>query len=89
MTLKPRTMAPPLLGLLLALLLTACGNKGELYLVPDELIQQELINLEQTLQGGTPTTTVEGLLSEGVSDEEELTDEDSKKDKSQSTPAGQ
>ncbi len=88
MTLKPRTMAPPL-GLLLALLLTACGNKGELFLVPDELTQQELINLEQTLQGGTPTTTVEDLLSEGVSDEEESTDEDSKKDKSQSTPAGQ
>ena len=71
MTLKLRTMALPL-GLVLAALLTACGNKGDLYLVPDEVTEQDLIRLEQTLQNNA-----------AVSPENENDDDsdDSKKDK--------
>lgn len=75
MTLKLRTMALPL-GLVVVALLTACGNKGDLYLVPDEVTEQDLIRLEQTLQNNASPSTDEAAAEDD--------DEDSKKDKNDS-----
>ncbi|MFK8076877.1 MAG: lipoprotein [Granulosicoccus sp.] len=78
MTLKLRTMALPL-GLVLAVLLTACGNKGDLYLVPDEVTEQDLIRLEQALQNNAALSP--------ESDEDDS--DDSKKDKKDSDSVAQ
>jgi predicted small lipoprotein YifL len=40
----------PLVCLVALILLSACGNKGELLLVPDEVTQQDLLRLEQALE---------------------------------------
>ncbi len=80
MTLKLRTMALPL-GLVLAVLLTACGNKGDLYLVPDEVTEQDLIRLEQTLQNNA------AVSPENESDDDDS--DDSKKDKKDSDSVAQ
>ena len=40
----------------LASLLSGCGNKGELFLVPDQMTQQELELLGQTLSNNSDST---------------------------------
>lgn len=77
MTLKRQTMALPL-GLVLVALLTACGNKGDLYLVPDEVTEQDLIRLEQTLQSNANAAAESDAQTTADKDD---SDEDSKKDK--------
>ena len=56
MTLKLSTLSPPLCtvpALVLTLLLSACGNKGDLFLVSDEITEQDLLRLEQVLEAET------------------------------------
>jgi len=69
-----------------AVSLSACGNKGDLYLVPDEFTQQELEQLEQSLQEQESVEEVGGdNPAIGDTDIEEVLDEDDdpKKDKVQ------
>ena len=49
MMLKLASMST-LLCLLIASQLSGCGNKGDLFLVPDEITQQDLLRLEQALE---------------------------------------
>jgi predicted small lipoprotein YifL len=63
----------PLLCLVVALLVSACGNKGDLFLVPDEITQQDLLRLEQALEA--ETAPKDGAVT-SEEDEEEV-----KKDK--------
>lgn len=73
MTLKLQTLSP-LLCLVVALLLSACGNKGELFLVPDEITQQDLLRLEQALEAET------ALKDEAINEEDK---DEVKKDKTE------
>jgi predicted small lipoprotein YifL len=52
MILKLSTISP-VLSLVIALQLSGCGNKGDLFLVPDEITQQDLLRLEQALETET------------------------------------
>ncbi len=64
--------------------LTACGNKGDLYLVPDEFTQQELEQLEQSLQeqdAGTQGSDVNTVITETELEEALDEDDDPKKEK--------
>lgn len=73
MTLRLQTLSP-LLCLVVALLLSACGNKGELFLVPDEITQQDLLRLEQALEAET------ALKDEAINEEDK---DEVKKDKTE------
>jgi len=79
MTLKLSVLSP-LLCLAATLLISACGNKGDLYLLPDEITQQELLRLEQALES-------EAVPSDGVAPavEDEDVEEVQKKDPSKNT----
>lgn len=82
MILKLQVLSP-LLCIVVALLVSACGNKGELFLVPDEITQQDLLRLEQALES-------ENALNSAVDTEQEGDDEDdenTKKDKIDNAPA--
>lgn len=57
----------PRVVVVLALALSACGNKGDLFLVPDEITQQDLLRLEQVLEAETRAT-------------DELSDDEKEKD---------
>ena len=69
-----------LLSLPCALLLSACGNKGDLYLVPDEITQQELLRLEDSLNASGALDTTEQESSSAALDAESGADEDEDKD---------
>ena len=73
MTLRLQTLSPHLC-LVVALLLSACGNKGELFLVPDEITQQDLLRLEQALEAET------ALKDEAINEEDK---DEVKKDKTE------
>lgn len=73
MTLRLQTLSP-LLCLVVALLLSACGNKGELFLVPDEITQKDLLRLEQALEAET------ALKDEAINEEDK---DEVKKDKTE------
>jgi predicted small lipoprotein YifL len=72
MILKLSTISP-LLSVVIVLQLSGCGNKGDLFLVPDEITQQDLLRLEQALETETVPANGADTLEE---DEDEL-----KKDK--------
>ncbi|MFT5895625.1 MAG: putative small lipoprotein YifL [bacterium] len=63
MTLKLPALSP-LPCLVFALLVSACGNKGELSLVPDEVTQQDLLRLEQALEVESAPTNEVGTSKE-------------------------
>jgi len=77
---------PLLLSLSGLLLASACGNKGDLYLIPDELSEQELLRLQQSLnaldveQTGTDSVQANDELGAkgGEIDEEQNASEDDK-----------
>ena len=52
MILKLSTISP-LLSVVIVLQLSGCGNKGDLFLVPDEITQQDLLRLGQALETET------------------------------------
>jgi len=67
-----------------AVSLSACGNKGDLYLVPDEFTQQELEQLEQSLQeqgDGTDSSEVNTVITDTELEEAPDEDDDPKKEK--------
>lgn len=68
MTLKLPAMLP-LLCLVVLTLLSACGNKGELFLVPDEVTKQDLLRLEQALEAESAPTDEVGTTEK---DEDEV-----------------
>jgi predicted small lipoprotein YifL len=71
----------PLLCLVVVLQLSACGNKGDLFLVPDEITQQDLLRLEQALE-------VENVQTDVTDTSKEDDDIDEvKKDKTPDTPS--
>ena len=74
MILKLSTISP-LLSVVIVLQLSGCGNKGDLFLVPDEITQQDLLRLEQALETETVPANGADTLEE---DEDEL-----KKDKTE------
>lgn len=74
MILKLSTISP-LLSVVIVLQLSGCGNKGDLFLVPDEITQQDLLRLEQALETETVPANGVDTLEE---DEDEL-----KKDKTE------
>lgn len=74
MTFKLQTLSP-LMCIVVAVLLSACGNKGDLYLVPDEITQQDLLRLEQALEAETT------LSNEALTDEEDEDKDDKDKTK--------
>lgn len=69
----------PLWILLVVLQLAACGNKGDLFLVPDETAREDLRRLEQSFE-----TQVEPAEALGEDDEDD-TDADSDKSRDDST----
>lgn len=79
MTLKLPALLP-LLCLVAVTLLSACGNKGELFLVPDEVTQQDLLRLEQALEAESAPSDEAGTTEE---DEDEV-DKDKTKNPSSS-----
>lgn len=64
--------------LAMALLVSACGNKGDLFLVPDDITQQDLRRLEQALEA-------EAVSASDVEPAQEDTDK-ARKDKTKNTP---
>lgn len=82
MTLKLQVLSP-LLCLVVAFLVSGCGNKGELFLVPDEITQQDLLRLEQALEAENALT--DGTGTEQAGDDED--DENTKKDKTDNAPS--
>jgi len=58
---------------------SACGNKGDLFLVPDEITEQDLLRLEQSLETENPTKDGEDTVEED--------DDEVKKDTAKNTPS--
>jgi len=58
--------------------LIGCGNKGDLYLAPDEFTQQELLRLEQNLQQQESAAGASSDLT--ISDQEPGTATEDEKD---------
>jgi len=78
MTLKLSVLSP-LLCLLVLSFVSACGNKGDLFLVPDEITEQDLLRLEQSLETENPTKDGEDTVEED--------DDEVKKDTAKNTPS--
>ncbi|MFT4726998.1 MAG: putative small lipoprotein YifL [Granulosicoccus sp.] len=55
----------PLACVVALTLLSACGNKRELFLVPDEVTQQDLLRLEQALEAESAPTDEVGTSEKG------------------------
>lgn len=69
-----------LLASLAASVLSGCGNKGELFLIPDSITEQELQQLEQNLSGPDALLVDPATIGTDGSSSEDDTDESKKSD---------
>lgn len=61
-----------ILSALLSLILVGCGNKGDLYLVPDQISQEDLQQLEQVVRSeDIPTAEPVDVDDQSVFEDEE------------------
>lgn len=77
MSLKLSALSP-LVCLLVLISVSACGNKGDLFLPPEEITDQDLLRLEQALEAENTATDVKSTTEE---------DKDVKKDSTKKTPS--
>jgi len=63
---------------LLVSILSACGNKGDLFLIPDSVTEQELQQLEQNLSGPDAVLNESSSIGPDGSSSEDDSDESEK-----------
>lgn len=72
---KPRLLISALISMLIAGLVVSCGNKGELYRIPDQISDEDLDVLDEALD----EIDVQTLESTELEDLDQLSDEELEK----------